>query len=35
MASNYADDTLVGLQDAGMTDDLWQLAYDDANKLNK
>jgi len=35
MTSNYADDTLVGLQDSGMTDDLWQLAYDDANKFNK
>lgn len=34
-ASNYADDMLVGIPDSGMTDDLWQLAYDDARKLGK
>ena len=33
--SNYADDVLVGISDAGMTDDLWQLAYNDVGKLGK
>jgi hypothetical protein len=33
--SNYADDMLTGMPDAGMTDDLWQLAYDDVARLGK
>lgn len=35
MTSNYADDMLVGIPDEGMTDDLWQLAYDDARMFGR
>jgi len=35
MTYNYADDMLVNISDDGMTDDLWQLAYDDGSKLSK
>ena len=34
MTSNYADDILINISDDGMTDDLWQLVYDDNDKLS-
>ena len=32
--NNYADDIMLCVSDDGMTDDLWQLAYDDNKTLN-
>jgi hypothetical protein len=33
--SKYKEDLIINLSDDGMTNDLWQLAYDDAMKIDK